>query len=116
MNSKNDKVTLIYFNDIIQMKPQNINDMKPIIKNDGIIVASNYFNRGKPQIINHQKRYRLNKNLKKVLSLRNLGETPKKEDNTIIQEEHLGMNKKQNNLDNSSDNKVKRRRIFSAKV
>ena len=116
MNSKNDKVTLIYFNDIIQMKPQNINDMKPIIKNDGIIVASNYFNRGKPQIINHQKRYRLNKNLKKVLSLRTLGETPKKEDNIIIQEEHLVMNKKQNNLNNSSDNKVKRRRIFSAKV
>ena len=116
VNSKNDKVTLIYFNDIIQMKPQSINDMKPIIKNDGIIVASNYFNRGKPQIINHQKRYRLNKNLKKVLSLRTFGETPKKEDNIIIQEEHLAMNKKQNYLNNSLDNKVKRRRIFSAKV
>ena len=115
-NNKNDKVTLIYFNDIIQNRPQQISDIKPIIKNDGIIVASNYFNRGKAQLLNHQKRYRLNKNIKRVLSLRTFGETHKKLDNIIIQEEHLGMHKRKSNLNNSIDNKVKRRRIFSGKV
>ena len=90
MNNKNDKVTLVYFNDMIEMKPQKIGEMKPVIKNDGIIIASNYFNRGKPQLLDYHKKFRQNKNLKRVNSEKIFEEIPKIKDNNIIQEEYLG--------------------------
>ncbi len=114
MNNKNDKVTFIYFNDVIEMKPQKLSDLKPIIKNDGIIIPSNYFNRGKPQLLDYHKKIKLNNDLQRVLSDRTLGETPKKRDNIIIQEEHLEMFKKKKIVNSNSDNKIKRKRIFSA--
>ena len=114
MNNKNDKVTFIYFNDVIEMKPQKLSDLKPIIKNDGIIIPSNYFNRGKPQLLDYHKKLKLNNDLQRVLSDRTLGETPKKKDNIIIQEEHLEMFKKKKIVNSNSDNKIKRKRIFSA--
>ena len=52
LNNNSDKVTLVYFNDMIETKPQKLSEMKPIIKNDVIIMAPNYFNRGN-QFINY---------------------------------------------------------------
>ena len=111
MNNKNDKVTLVYFNDMIEMKPQKIEEMKPLIKNDGIIIAPNYFNRGKPQLINYYKKLKQNNNLRRVNSGKFFGGIPKLKDNTIIQEEFLGYQRGYGN-----NNKIKRKRIFSAKI
>ena len=91
LNNNSDKVTLIYFNDMIETKHQSLNQMKPIIKNDGIIVASNYFNRGKPQLLNYHEKYKQSKNMRRVQSGRHIGKIPRLKDNVIIQEEHLGM-------------------------
>ena len=88
-NNNNDKVTLIYFNDIIENKPTKINEGKPIIKNDRIIVASNYFNRAKPQILNYKTNFRNKRSLRRVQSGKNSSSAPKLKDNVIIQEEHL---------------------------
>ncbi len=76
---------------MIETKHQSLNQMKPIIKNDGIIVASNYFNRGKPQLLNCHEKYKQNKNMRRVLSGRHIGKIPKLKDNVIIQDEHLDM-------------------------
>jgi hypothetical protein len=81
LNNNNDKVTLVYFNDMIETKPQKLSEMKPIIKNDGIIMAPNYFNRGKPQFINYSQSFRHKNNLRRVQSGRILGSVPKLRDN-----------------------------------
>ena len=73
LNNNNDKVTLVYFNDILDNKNQNINEMKPIIKKDGIIVASKYFNRSKPQLLNSHKKYKQKKNFIRIQSGKTLG-------------------------------------------
>ena len=101
LNNNNDKVTLVYFNDIIEIKPQKLSEMKPIIKNDGIIMTPNYFNRGKPQLINYPQNYRHTKSLRRVQSGR-IGSVPKMRYNNT------------NNIDNS--NGMNRRRIISAKL
>ena len=117
LNNNNDKVTLVYFNDIIETKPQKINEMKPIIKNDGIIVAPNYFNRGKPQLISYHNKLKQKKNLRRVQSGKIFRRTPNLKDNVIIQEEHLGMFKKNNDINNIlSNNGLNQKRIISAKV
>ncbi len=118
LNNKNDKVTLVYFNDIIEMKPQNINEMKPIIKNDGIIVPSNYFNRGKPQFLNnHKKSNNIRKNFNRIHSGKTLGSIPKLKDNIIIQDEHFKTYKKKfkdrNNIRKNGE--IKKKRNFSIK-
>ena len=102
LNNNNDKVTLVYFNDMIETKPQKLSEMKPIIKNDGIIMAPNYFNRGKPQFINYPQNYRQTKNLRRVQSGRILSSAQKLRDNNT------------NNIDNN--NEMNRRRIISAKL
>ena len=93
-NNKSDKVTFVYFNDIIEMKPQSMNNIKPIVRNDGIIIASNYFNRGKPQLLNNRNKKKTKKYLNRIKSGKNIASFPKLNDNTIIQEEHLDINKK----------------------
>ena len=102
LNNNNDKVTLFYFNDIIETKPQKLTDMKPIIKNDGIIIAPNYFNRGKPQLINYPQNYRHTKSLRRVQSGRILSSVPKLRDNNS------------NNID--YNNEMNKRRIISANL
>ena len=102
LNNKNDKVTLVYFNDIIETKPQKLSEMKPIIKNDGIIMAPNYFNRGKPQFINYPQNYRHTKDLRRVQSGRILSIVQKLRDNNI------------NNIDNN--NEMNKKRIISANL
>ena len=89
LNNNNDKVTLIYFNDIIENKPPKLNDGKPIIKNDRIIVGANYYNRTKPQILNYKSNFRNKRNLRRVQSSKNPATAPKLKDNVIIQEENL---------------------------
>ena len=101
LNNKTDKVTFIYFNDNVQMKPENINEMKPIIKNDGIIVASNYFNRGKTQLLNRHSKLKINNHLNKAYSGKEIGNLPKLKDNVIMQEEHLSIFKKKYRVRNS---------------
>jgi hypothetical protein len=95
-NNNNDKVTFVYFNDVIETKPQKINEMKPIIRNDGIIVASNYFNRGKPQLLNYRGKLRVKgkKNFRRSQSGKIIGKMPNIKDNINIQDENLQMNKK----------------------
>ena len=105
LNNKSDKVTFVYFNDIIEMKPQSMNDIKPIVRNDGIIVASNYFNRGKPQLLTYRYKNKTRKYLVRTKSGKNIGSFPKLKDNVIIQEEHLGINKKIENK-RSSNKKI----------
>ena len=116
LNNKNDKVTFIYFNDNIQMKPEKINEMKPIIKNDGIIVSSNYFNRGKPQLLNKHSKLKINKHINKAHSRKKIGNLPKLKDNAIIQEEHLTIFKKiyrvRNSLKKNGD--INRKKILSS--
>ena len=102
LNNNSDKVTLVYFNNMIETKPQKLSEMKPIIKNDGIIMAPNCFNRGKPQFINYPQNYRHKKSLRRVLSGRILSSDPKLRDNNT------------NNIDNN--NGMNRRRIISAKI
>ena len=102
LNNNSDKVTLVYFNDMIETKPQKLSEMKPIIKNDGIIMAPNYFNRGKPQFINDPQNYRHANSLRRVQSGRIQSSVPKLRDNNI------------NNIDNN--NGMNRRRIISAKL
>ena len=102
LNNKSDKVTFVYFNNIIEMKPQKVNDIKPIVKNDGIIVASNYFNRGKPQLLTYRYKNKTKKYLNRVKSGKNIGTFPKLKDNVIIQEEHLGSNRRIENKRNSN--------------
>ena len=99
LNNNNDKITLVYFNDVIETKHQNPNEMKPIIKNDGIIVAPNYFNRGKPQLINYSSKNEKKKYLKRAQSGRVLGNIPNNRDNVIIQEEHLEMYRRKKNYE-----------------
>jgi len=99
LNNNNDKVTLLYFNDIIETKPHKLTDMKPIIKNDGIIMAPNYFNRGKPQLINYPQNYSHTKSLRRVQSGRILSSVPKLRDN---------------NIDNN--NEMNRKKIISANL
>ena len=89
LNNNNDKVTLIYFNDIIENKPAKINDGKPIIKSDRIIVAGNYYNRAKPQMLNYKSNFRNKRSLRRVQSSKNSSSVPKLKDNVIIQEEHF---------------------------
>ena len=116
LNNKNDKVTFIHFNDNIQMKPEKINEMKPIIKNDGVIVASNYFNRGKPQLLKRHSKLKINKYLNKAHSGKERGNLPKLKDNAIIQEEHLSIFKKnhrgRNSLKKNGD--TNRKKILSS--
>jgi hypothetical protein len=77
-NNNNDKITLVYFNDIIETKPQKISDLKPIIRNDGIIVASNYFNRAKPQLLKYKNFYgNEGKNFRRIQSGKPVGRMPK---------------------------------------
>ena len=102
LNNNNDKVTLVYFNDMIETKPQKFSEMKPIIKNDGIIMAPNYFNRGKPQFINYPQNYRHAKTLRRVQSGRIISSVQKMRDNNT------------NIIDNN--NEMNRRRIISAKL
>ena len=117
LNNNNDKVTLVYFNDIIETKPQNINEMKPIIKNDGIIVAPNYFNRGKPQLIHYHNKLKQKNNLRRIQSGKIFRKIHNFKDNVIIQEEHLGMFKKNNDINKIINNNTEsRKRITSAKV
>ena len=102
LNNNNDKVTLVYFNNMIETKPQKLSEMKPIIKNDGIIMAPNYFNRGKPQFINYPQNYNHSKSLRRVQSGRFLSSSTKLRDNNA------------NSIDNN--NGMDRRRIISAKL
>ena len=89
-NSNNDKVTFIYFNDVIENKPQTINEGKPIIKNDRIIVGANYYNRAKPQLLNQKSNFRNTRTLRRVQSSKNYSYANKqKNNNVIIQEENL---------------------------
>ena len=89
-NSNNDKVTFIYFNDVIENKPLTINEGKPIIKNDRIIVGANYYNRAKPQLLNQKSNFRNNRPLRRVQSSKNYSYANKqKSNNVIIQEENL---------------------------
>ena len=88
-NNNNDKVTLIYFNEIIENKPPKISEGKPVIKNDRIIVGANYYNRTKPQILNYKSNFRHKRNLRRVQSGKNSSTAPKLKDNVIIQEEHF---------------------------
>ena len=97
-NNNNDKITLIYFNDIIEMRPQSINEMKPIIKNDGIIVPSNYFNRGKPQLLNYQLKLKKKNNFRRIKSGKTI-KMPKLKDNVIMQEEHFGTYRNNKNIE-----------------
>ena len=53
---------MIYFNDVIENKPEKISEGKPIIKNDRIIVGANYYNRTKPQVFNFKTNFRNKKN------------------------------------------------------
>ena len=88
--NNNDKVTLIYFNDVIENKPQKLNEGKPIIKNDRIIVGANYYNRARPQRLNYKSDFRNKRNLRRVQSSKNSSFVPNlKRNNVIIQEEHL---------------------------
>ena len=50
------------------MKPQNMNDIKTIFKNYGIIIASNYFNSGKPQLFTYITKNKTKKYLNRVKS------------------------------------------------
>ena len=86
-NNNNDKVTLIYFNNIIENKPQQLNESKPVIKNDRIIVAANYFNRSKPQMLSYKSNSKNRRNLRRVKSSKNSSSLPEMKDNIIIQEE-----------------------------
>ena len=88
-NNNNDKVTFIYFNDVIENKPQSINERKPVIKNDKIIVGANYYNRAKPQLLNHKSNFRNSRTLKRVQSSKNYSHARKLKNNVIIQEENL---------------------------
>ena len=88
-NNNNDKVTLIYFNDVIESKPQKINEGKPVIKNDRIIVGANYYNRARPQILNYKTNFRNKRSLRRVQSSKNSSFVPKLKNNVIIQEEHF---------------------------
>ena len=87
-NNNNDKVTLIYFNDVIENKPQKY-EGKPIIKNDRIIVGANYYNRANPQLLNHKNYFRNAKSLRRVQSSKISSNAKKLKNNTIIQEENL---------------------------
>ena len=117
LNNNYDKVAMVYFNDLIEMRPKNINEMKPIIKNDGIIVASNYFNRGKPQLLHYHYKLKHKNNFRRVYPKKIFGEIPKPKETTIIQEEHLSKYRKINTKNNkTNENKVKRKRIFSSKL
>ena len=89
LNSNNDKITLIYFNDVIENKPQKISETKPIIKNDRIIVGANYYNRSKPQVLSFKSNFRNKKSLRRVQSSINSSKAPNLKDNVIIQEENL---------------------------
>ena len=89
LNNTNDKVTLIYFNDIIENKPAKINDGKPIIKNDIIIVAGNYYNRAKHKILNYISNFRNKRSTRRVQSSKNSSSVPKLKNNVIIQEEYF---------------------------
>ena len=89
LNNNNDKVTLIYFNDVIENKPPKLNEGKPVIKKDRIIVGANYYNRTKPQILNYKSNFRNKRNLRRVQSSKNSLTVPKLKDNVIIQEENL---------------------------
>ena len=82
VSNKNDNVTLVYFNDFIEMKPQKINELKPIIKNDGIM-APNYFSRSKPYLLNRYSKLKANKYLSRVKSDKNLGPLFKLKNNKI---------------------------------
>ena len=110
-NNNNDKVTLVYFNDFIEMKPQKISDMKPIIKNDGIIVGSNYFNKGKPQLFNSGYKYKMKqrRSLKRVQSCKSLNPVPKLKYNEIIRNDdnkkYIRKNKEMNNKINNKEKK-----------
>ena len=89
LNNNNDKVTFIYFNDVIENKPQKISDGKPVIKNDRIIVGANFFNRSKPQMLTSKTYFRNKRSLRRVKSSKNSLVAPKLKDNVIIQEEHF---------------------------
>ena len=89
LNNNNDKVTFIYFNDVIENKPQKISDGKPVIKNDRIIVGANFFNRSKPQMLTSKTYFRNKRSLRRVKSSKNSLVGPKLKDNVIIQEEHF---------------------------
>ena len=86
-NNNNDKVTLIYFNKVIENKPQKLSEGKPIIKNDRIIVAANYFNRAKPQMLNYKAMMKNKRNIRKARYIKNSSSLPDMKDNVIIQEE-----------------------------
>ena len=118
LNNNNDKVAMVYFNDLIEVRPQKMNEMKPIIKNDGIIVASNYFNRGKPQLLNYHYKIKHKNNFRRVYPKKIFGEIPIPKETTIIQEEHLGKYRKINTTNNKkNDNKeLKRKRIFTSNL
>ena len=89
-NNTNDKVTFIYFNNVIENKPQTINEGKPIIKNDRIIVGANYYNRTKPQLLSQKSNFRNTRTLRRVQSSKNYSYANKqKNNNVIIQEENL---------------------------
>ena len=89
-NNNNDKVTFIYFNNVIENKPQTINEGKPIIKNDRIIVGANYYNRSKPQLLSQKSNFRNTRTLRRVQSSKNYSYANKqKNNNVIIQEENL---------------------------
>ena len=118
LNNNNDKVAMVYFNDLIEVRPQKMNEMKPIIKNDGIIVASNYFNRGKPQLLKYHYKLKQKNNFRRVYPKKIYGEMPIPKETTIIQEEHLGKYRKINTTNNKkNDNKeIKRKRIFTSNL
>ena len=84
LSNNNDKVSLVYFNDIIDNNNQKINEMKPIIKKDGIFSASKYFSRSKPQLLNSHKKYKQKKNFIRIQSGKALGKTRKIKDNDIL--------------------------------
>ena len=88
-NNNNNKITFIYFNDVIENKPQKISDGKPVIKNDRIIVGANFFNRSKPQMLTSKTYFRNKRSLRRVKSSKNSLVAPKLKDNVIIQEEHF---------------------------
>ena len=73
LNNKSDKVSFVYFNNVIEMKPQNMNDIKPIVKNDGIIFPFNYFNRGRPQLLTYRSKFKAIKYLNRVKSGKSVG-------------------------------------------
>ena len=119
LNNNNDKVAMVYFNDLIEIRPHKKNEKKPIIKNDGIFVASNYFNRGKPQLLKfHYKINHRNNNFRRVNPKKIFGEIPIPKETTIIQEEHLAKYKKINTTNNKkNDNKeIKRKKIFTSNL